>query len=703
MKPTDAARAGTPATSLRAAVRAAFADRADVTALQPDGPEPEAWAAYSRALGLAPAELARALAPVTGVGVAGPINGATIDAAVLAQVPFNFCQKHGVLPLRWRDGVLEVAASQPWDEDLKERLGFLLGKPVRYLLAPPAAIQDEVLAAFSREAVRAAGELAASDARVDENAVVLLARELMTRAVRLRASDLHVQPYLGSAAVRVRVDGAMRRLVVLPDAVAAMLVRHVKARGGMDPANTQIPQDGRMSFVADGHDFELRLSTLPASRGERLVIRFLAQSQVHQLGAAGFSLAALQTLRRAIARPAGLVVLTGPTGSGKTSTLYAMLGEVNRSDVNIITVENPVEYRIPGISQVEVNEKAGRTFAASLRSILRQDPDVILVGEIRDHETAEIAVQAAMTGHLVLTTLHTNDALTAIPRLLDLGVQPSVLADALAVVASQRLCRKLCTHCRMPAQAPYSPEERAFLELTRNPPSHRAVGCDKCEFTGFRGRLPIVDIIEANRKLRDAVAAGESRLTVLEETREGGLKSLAASGSLRVISGDTTVREVMDAVGPAFWQELAAHYGAYFSTELTETITMNAAKGFGVLLIGGDAALPGLLKPALEEAGLRLVQVADPEAAEAALHADEDIAFIVGDLAEGISLDAARLALLANRKHISWARLPAAVFVPDSLAGQEEALRASGTLAALLRKPVIPAELVAQIRRSHAR
>jgi CheY-like chemotaxis protein len=458
-----------------------------------------------------------------------------------------------------------------------------------------------------------------------------------------------------------------------------------------------------MTFVADGRDFELRLSTLPASRGERLVIRFLAQSQVHRLGSGGFSHAALQTLRRAAARPAGLVVFTGPTGSGKTSTLYAMLGEINRSDVNIITVENPVEYRIPGISQVEVNEKAGRTFAAALRSILRQDPDVILIGEIRDRETAEIAVQAAMTGHLVLTSLHTNDALTAIPRLLDLGVQPSILADALAVVASQRLCRKLCMHCRIPAIEPYAPEERAFLEVTRNPPSHRAAGCEKCEFTGFRGRLPIVDIIEMNKSLRDAVAAGENRLATLEGLREGGLKSLAASGSLRVISGDTTVREVMEAVGPAFWTELAAHYGAYFSTELTETMPTNAAKGFGVLLIGGDAALSDRLRPALAEEGLRLVQVADPEAAEKALHADEDIAFIVGDLAEGVSLESAAAALLANRQHISWARLPAAVFVPASLFGQEEALRASGTLAALLRKPADPAELLAQIRRAQAR
>jgi type II secretory ATPase GspE/PulE/Tfp pilus assembly ATPase PilB-like protein/CheY-like chemotaxis protein len=690
------------AATLRDAVRVAFAHRADVAALEFDGPEPQGWSAYSRMLNVQPEELARALAPAFGVEAAGPINGLAIDAAVLEQVPYNLCQKHTVLPLRWSEGVLVVATGRP-DQDLRERLAFLVGKPVRWALAPPAAIEDALLVAFSREAVRAAASGSADAAGLDENAIVKLGRELATRAIRLRASDLHIQPYLGQAVARIRVDGVMRRLAILPEAVAGMLIRHVKARGGMDPSNTQVPQDGRMSFVLDGRDYELRLSTLPATRGERLVIRFLSQGQVHRLGSAGFSLAALQTLRRAVARPAGLVVFTGPTGSGKTSTLYGMLAEVNRSDVNIITVENPVEYRVAGISQVDVNEKAGRTFAAALRSILRQDPDVILIGEIRDRETAEIAVQAAMTGHLVLTTLHTNDAMTAIPRLLDLGVQPSVLADALVVVASQRLCRKLCADCRMPVQEPLSPEERTFQDLTRNAPAYRAVGCQQCEFTGFRGRLPIVDIVEINRALRDAIATGESRLAVLEGLREGGLKSLAASGSLRVISGDTTVREVMDAVGPAFWSELAAHYGAYFSAEVAEAIPTNAAKGFGVLLVGGDDKLAETLRVLFDEEGLRIVAAPDAQAADRLLHEDEDIAFIVRNVPDGRGLDEVSAVLREHRLHTAWARLPSAVLLPPSLEVHQEALRSSGSMAAMLVKPLDVAELLAQIRRSQAR
>lgn len=688
---------------LRQAIAKVFPERADVVNIPFDGALPQAWQTLARLLGTTPAELAKAIAPAFDVAAAGALNPGAIDAAVLAQIPYNFCQKHTVLPLRWNDGALEVAATTPSDPDLRERLTFLVGKPVRLLLAAPLELEDALLAAFSREAVREAQAEQAGSQEIDDNAIVRLTRELMSRAVKLRASDLHIQPYMGSAVARVRVDGAMRRLAVLPDAVAAMLIRHVKARGGMDPSNTQVPQDGRMSLVVDGRDFELRLSSLPASRGERLVIRFLAQSQVHRLGAAGFSLAALQTLRRAAQRPAGMVVFTGPTGSGKTSTLYGMLAEINRSDVNIITVENPVEYRIAGISQVEVNERAGRGFAAALRSILRQDPDVILIGEIRDSETAEIAVQAAMTGHLVLTTLHTNDALTAIPRLFDLGVQPSVLADALFVVAAQRLCRKLCMHCRTPVVEPYTADERAFFEVTRNAPTHRPVGCDKCEFTGFHGRLPIVDIVEMNRGLRDAVATGEARLSVLEGLREGGLKSLAASGSLRVMSGETTVGEVMQTVGPSFWNELAAHYGTYFSSETAESVPMNAAQGSGVLFIGEDSAIATELEAAIAEDGLRLVAVKDAEAAGKALHADEGIAFVVGDVAEGTTSEQAAEALHQNRAHISWARLPALVLLPPSLASQEDALRASGVMAAFMAKPMDGQEVLAHIRRAHAR
>ncbi len=690
--------------NLKHAVIQAFPGRSDVATLDFDGTLTQAWRSFARLLAIDTTELARRLAPVYGVEVAGKTEGATSEG--LGQLPFGLCQAHNILPLRIENGALLVATADPLDTNVTDRVSFLVNKPLRWVLAAPDAIDDALVLAFSKEAARAASETngqGEAQSAIDDHAIVKLGRALLTNAIGQRASDLHIQPFIGAAVVRIRVDGVLRRLTMLPDAVAVTLVRHFKARSGMESTNTQVPQDGRMSLVTEDRDFDMRVSSLPASRGERLVIRFLDQSRVHRLSGAGFSHAALQALRRSFARPAGLVILTGPTGSGKTSTLYAMLAEMNRSTVNIITVENPVEYRIPGISQVEVNEKAGRTFHAALRSILRQDPDIILIGEIRDADTAEIAAQAALTGHLVLSTLHTNDAMTAIPRLLNLGLQPAILADSLVTVAAQRLCRTLCTACRIPVSEPLTPEEKTFAEVTHNYPGYRPVGCKACDHTGFRGRLPIVDIVEMNKGLRDAIAGGESRLAVLEGLREGGLKSLAASGAQRVISGDTTVREVVDAVGPGFWPELATHYGSLYPSEALNLNLDTVAAGQAVLLIGTDSALTTQLETVLLEEGLRLTVAANAEHAAELLQKDEEIAFIIGDVPDGLAADAATQLLRANRLHIARARLPSAVLLPAALADREEQLRESGVMGAMMAKPVDPAALLLHIRRSQAR
>ena len=686
------------------AVGQAFAGRTDLATLKLDGTLAQAWQTVARVLGVATSELAQALAPVMGVPLAAELQ--RVEAEALNLIPFNFCQTHSVLPLRIESGVLLLATADPMDRNVLERVGFLSNRQVRLVLAAPDQIEDMIVVAFSREASRAASADAAKGAQavaIDEHAVTKLGRALLLDAIAQRASDLHIQPFMGASVVRIRVDGLMRRLTMLPEMVAVMLIRHIKARSGMESTNMQIPQDGRMSMVADGREFDLRVSTLPASRGERLVIRFLDQGSVHHLSGAGFSHAALQTLRRAVARPAGMVIMTGPTGSGKTSTLYAMLAEINRSTVNIITVENPVEYRVAGISQVEVNEKAGRTFAASLRSILRQDPDVILIGEIRDRETAEIAAAAALTGHLVLTTLHTSDALTAIPRLLNLGVDPSILADSLAVIVAQRLCRVLCPHCKVAVTDPLTPEEKLFVDITHNRPGHRPVGCKACDFSGYRGRLPVVDIVEMNKRLRDAVSCGESRLANLESLREGGLRSLAASGAQRIISGDTTVQEVLATVGPGFWSELAQHYGSIFTGEMELPTLSHVMTGQGVLLMSTDAALAATLGPSLAAVGLRLMQAASAEQAQACLRKDEDIAFIIGDVPESLSLEQAVAHLGNNRLNIAWARLPSVVLISSGLFDHKAALRDSGVMGELMDKPVDVDDLLLHIRRSQAR
>ncbi|MCP5158848.1 MAG: Flp pilus assembly complex ATPase component TadA [Gammaproteobacteria bacterium] len=680
----------TPVQALKQAIAEAFPERTDLDRIELSGTLSQSWQAFARLLTLEQDALARVLAPIYGVPVAAALKEAQPSA--LALVPSIYCQENDILPLRIQDGALVVATANPLDANVDERTRFLARKSIEWVLAPPQAIEDAVVLAYSMEALRQSRkqELFGTEMRraIDDNAIVRLARGLLTSALEQRASDLHIQPFLGSFVVRIRVDGALQRIAMLPDATAASLIRHLKARSGMEPTNSIIPQDGRMSIVEDRRDIDLRVSSLPASRGERLVIRFLDQSRVHRLNGAGFPHAVLQTMRRGFKRPSGMVLMTGPTGSGKTSTLYGMLAEINHSSVNIITVENPVEYRIPGISQVEVNEKAGRTFMTALRSILRQDPDVVLIGEIRDTETAEIACQAALTGHLVLSTLHTNDALTAIPRLLNLGLQPSILADSLAMVVAQRLCRALCPACRIPVTDPLTPEERIFTEVTHNRPGFRAVGCTQCGYTGYYGRLPIVDIVEMNKALRDAVALGESRLSELDKLRANDLKSLAVSGSGYVISGHTTVGEVMAAVGPSFWPELADHYGAVCFDDALDLTPKYVSPGQTVLLIGGDELFSKQLEAALEQEGLHLAIADRAEKARTLLESNENIAFILGDLPDDIPLAEAIERLRRNRLHISWARLPALVLIPETLAGQEPALRESGVLAAFMSKPV---------------
>ena len=690
---------------LRQAIGQCFPERAELVASPFDGSLAQAWEAWARLLGRSPVDLATALAPCYGVGAAGPLDRFTSEA--LALLPSGFCQQHNILPLRIEDHALLVATSDPLDDNLGERVRFLANRPVRWVLAPPGEVEDAIVFAYAKEAERLSGQGDArgsgAQAGIDEHAIVKLGRGLIVDAIGQRASDLHIQPYLGAFVARIRVDGVLRRLAMVPDAVAISLLRHLKTRSGMSAANTQMPQDGRMSLVIQGREYEVRVSSLPATRGERLVLRFLDQSRVHSLSRANFSRASLQIMRRGIARPSGLVVMTGPTGCGKTSTLYGMIAELNKSTVNIITVEDPVEYRIPGVSQVEVNDKAGRSFMAALRAILRQDPDIVLIGEIRDEETAEIACKAALTGHLVLSTLHTNDALTAIPRLLNLGVQPGMLADALALVIAQRLCRVLCSACKRPATDPLSAEERSFLELTHNRPGHRAVGCKACNYTGYLGRLPIVDIIEMNPALRDAVAGGESRISELGKLREGGLRSLAASGSLRIISGDTTVAEVRESVGPGFWSELAEHYGGACDGLTVDPVPQHVKPGQAALIISPQPGLVDPLAAALEHDGLHLIVAADAETAHALLEQDEEIAFIIGDLPDDATPEQAIEQLRHNRLHISWARLPAAILLPAALAGHEARLRDSGVMGDLLIKPVTPSALVERIHRARAR
>lgn len=366
-----------------------------------------------------------------------------------------------------------------------------------------------------------------------------LAWSLVEQAVAADASDLHLEPMRDAVRVRIRVDGLLRELVRLPLAAHSTLVTQLKVAANMDIAEKRVPQDGRIALELDGRSVDLRLSTLPTTLGEKIAIRLLAQQELLQLEELGFTQTNLACYRRLFTQPNGLLLLTGPTGSGKTSTLYATLAALDAATRNIITLEDPVEYSLPGINQVAVNRRSGMTFAKGLRAIVRQDPDVIMLGEIRDEETAGIAVQAALTGHLVLSTLHTNSAAGAVYRLLDMGIAPYLLAAALRGVVAQRLVRRLCPACRRQRTA--TTAERSFLGAATVWEQH---GCEQCHAAGYRGRVAVQEVLPLTTSLQQLVLRRATVTELAQAAHSEGVRSLAEDAAAKALDGLTTVQEL---------------------------------------------------------------------------------------------------------------------------------------------------------------
>ncbi len=627
---------------------------------------------------------------------------------IISRLPADMMRKGLFLPLELEDGVLQVAAANPVDEDLTEEIRLYVKHPVRLLLATPEDIEEGLFIALAppgetqqhSKGIINAENLDESEelAPTDDETISKLAKQLLAKSIEMRASDLHLQPFLGGGVARARVDGMLRRVALLQENVYNRLSRYCKVQGGMDPANTRTPQDGRVSFSYKDAKFDLRISALPAHGGERIVIRFLDQSRRFNLSHNGFSLAEIQALRRLIGNASGLVVVTGPTGSGKTSTLYALLGELNASHRNIITVENPVEYLLPGISQVEVNEKTGLSFSSVLRSTLRQDPDVILIGEIRDRETAEIAFQAALTGHLVLSTLHTNDAFSAIPRLLDLGIRPAVLADSLVGIVAQRLCRRLCVACRTASKEPLNTEEETFKAVTRIVPPYRPGGCEACGFTGYRGRVPITEIIEPSTCLRDAIFGKETTTECASPLSMLKLATLASSAARHVGSGNTTVKDAVRVLGRAFWSALCEEHDA----EMPESVFLleqpEESKAPGILLLGPETPQNEALSGELEHAWFAVFRAQSPEEAKAQLEEHDNIVQVVVDLDENLKDTEILDFVQQARTALYWSRLPALLLLPPGRDKLEERLVADGAKSPCLVRPLPPGEVLQRVR-----
>jgi type IV pilus assembly protein PilB len=489
----------------------------------------------------------------------------TIPPSIVELVPESVARENIVLPISQENGSLKIIMSDPTDFDTIQKLQFILNKDIQPVLAPREQIieainrhygqsetesVDSMLQEFTDTAIDfTETEAVAAAAAEDSDApVVKLVNLIIQEAITLRASDIHIEPFAERIRVRYRIDGVLVERDSPPRRLLAPILSRTKIMASIDISEKRRPQDGRIKMNVSGKHFDLRVSVLPTVHGQSVVMRILDRSNISVgIRDLGFSEDDYQRFQNIIKRPNGIFLVTGPTGSGKTTTLYAALNEQNRPDKKIITAEDPVEYYLPGVNQVEVKHNIGLDFARIIRAMLRQAPNVILVGEIRDRETAEIAVQASLTGHLVFSTLHTNDAPSAITRLVDIGIQPFLVASSVIAIMAQRLVRIICTKCREPDEPPEAEIRAAGItpdQLT-NAKFMRGRGCNHCHHTGYRGRLGIFEMMRMNAGIREMTFRRAPAQEIRRQARILGMRTLLEDGVLKSLRGVTTLEEVL--------------------------------------------------------------------------------------------------------------------------------------------------------------
>ncbi len=568
----------------------------------------------------------RALADEIGIPYVEKVRPEEIAPELIDRVPINFARQHRLIPLSEEGGVIRVAVANPLDPTPIDDLRALLGTDVLPVAATAEAIEDAINRVYERKDEAGLSEAKEGEAvedslqdlidMTDEAPVIRWVNNLVYQAAQQRASDIHIEPSDKEVVVRYRIDGDLYPVKTAHKGFHSSIVARVKIEAGLNIAEKRLPQDGRITKKIQGRLIDVRVSTIPTSKGERIVMRLLDKEKILlDLTDLGYAGAQLECIQHMITRPNGIILVTGPTGSGKTTTLYGCLARINRPDLNILTAEDPVEYELRGIGQLHVQPKIGLTFAAALRSFLRQDPDVIMVGEIRDHETAEIAIHASLTGHMVLSTIHTNDAAGAITRLVEMGVQPFLIASSLLCAIAQRLVRRLCVECRQPyaptdqdlrsigvdrarlraimsgtgvqawtgmrgesgaveasaaddgaAELTWDPEAESFLveeptqiktapmhDLERKPAKaddwvfYRPIGCDACTHTGYRGRIAIAEIMLVDEPVRREVLNQSDAATITRAATARGMRTLREDGARLVLSGITSLEEVLAA------------------------------------------------------------------------------------------------------------------------------------------------------------
>jgi len=498
------------------------------------------------------------------------ISPADVPPEFIQAVPATYAQHHYLIGTKCEDddGQIKVVLSKPFDAEVLDNVSKMVGKPVRSALATRTSITAAIDVAYEQRTTvieevveeldaqnidQIADEVAASDDLLDvvnRPPVIRLVNDILFRALQLRASDIHVHPYETKIQIRYRIDGILYDMLSLNRNVLPLVISRIKVMAGMDIAERRMPQDGRCSVRLGQREIDLRISTVPTSYGERAVLRLLDKSTgLFTLDELGLWEDDLKRFDALLNRAHGVIFVTGPTGSGKSTTLYASLNRINASEKNIMTIEDPIEYQLEGISQMQVATKKGVTFVNALRHVLRQDPDVIMVGEVRDIETARMVIQSSLTGHLVFSTLHTNDSAGAVTRLLDLGVEPYLVSSSLIAIMAQRLVRKICPDCRQL----YEPSRRELSELGllgaaaggANQQFYVGAGCDKCFQTGYRGRTGIYELLLVNEEIQDLIYKRESAGTIKKAALAGGLQTLRMDGARKVLRGITTVSEVL--------------------------------------------------------------------------------------------------------------------------------------------------------------
>jgi len=484
-----------------------------------------------------------------------------VDPSAASLISDALAKRYSALPIGYEDSKLVVAMSDPANVFALDDIRTITGLEIKPVVSTRSDIHEAIarfhrmdesvedIASAAAEETDELEDLSAGRELVEDAPIVKLVNLLITQAVSERASDIHVEPHEHDVRIRYRIDGVLHEIMRSPKSIQSGVISRLKIMADINIAERRVPQDGRVGLVVGGKSIDLRVATLPTVYGEKVVIRILDKSSVLiSLQNMGFSDHNFTRFESSFRKPYGMILVTGPTGSGKSTTLYATLNMINTTDRNIITVEDPVEYRLAGVNQIQVNPKAGLTFASALRSILRSDPDVVLIGEIRDRETAQIAVEAALTGHLVLSTLHTNDAPSAISRLLEMGIEPFLVSSAIDCVLAQRLLRVLCDRCK----EIYGPTEEALKEAGvplepdgTVPKLFRPVGCTHCAKTGYRGRMATHEVMLKSEEIERLIAEHRSSEDIGRVARDQGMRSLRSDGIDKIIAGATSIEEIM--------------------------------------------------------------------------------------------------------------------------------------------------------------